>query len=459
MRIYEIISKKKRGEPLTDVEIRAVVAGFSRGEIPDYQMSALLMAIFFRGMTSAETAALTMAMVDSGERVDLTPIAHIASQADVPKPDSIPRNAGKILTADKHSTGGVGDKTTLAVVPIVAACGVTIAKMSGRGLGHTGGTIDKLEAIPGFRTALSGAEFMEIVQKLGACVAGQSANLAPADKKLYALRDVTATVDSIPLIAASIMSKKIAAGADAILLDVKTGSGAFMKSLDDARELARAMVDIGINCGRRTAALITDMSAPLGFAVGNSLELREAVLFLAGGRDSRSERFGELCLELSANMLFLAGKGSVKKCRELVKTVISGGAAFAKFKEIVAAQGGDISYVDALATDDFPRAAHIVAVKATQSGYIAETDTEKIGIAAMLLGAGRAQANDKIDHLAGIELCANRGDFVEENQTLAELYTSKPETAAVAAEKFLSAIRFSSAPPEELPLIYEAIGF
>jgi len=449
MRIYDVINKKKRGEALTRDEIHFAVEGFTNGEIPDYQMSALLMAIYFRGMNAEETTALTMAMVDSGERVDLTPLTHAAS---------------KNITVDKHSTGGVGDKTTLAVVPIVAACGVPIAKMSGRGLGHTGGTVDKLEAIPGFRTKLSGAEFMKIVQDHGLCIAGQSANLAPADKKLYALRDVTATVDSIPLIAASIMSKKIASGADAILLDVKTGSGAFMKKLEDARELAHAMVAIGNGCGRKTSALITDMSAPLGCAIGNSLELREVILFLNGKlqNDPLTKNLCDLCEELSANMLSLADKGGLEECRNMVKEAIFSGKALQKLKDMIVAQGGELSYIEQLEHITLGKnifAKHILTINSPSSGYISEPDTEGIGLAAMTLGAGRERPEDEIDYKAGILLKVKRGDYVQTNQPLAEFHTSNEKSIAEASKKFFSSLTISQEPPEQFPLIYERIGF
>jgi pyrimidine-nucleoside phosphorylase len=437
MRVYEIICKKKRGQALTNDEIKFVVNGFTNGDVPDYQMSALLMAICFNGMTAEETAALTMAMVDSGERVDLTELSQKYG-----------------TTVDKHSTGGVGDKTTLAVVPIVAACGVPLAKMSGRGLGHTGGTIDKLEAIPGFRTKLSGAEFMQIVKNIGACIAGQSANLAPADKKIYALRDVTATVDSIPLIAASIMSKKIAAGADAILLDVKTGSGAFMKNLRDAKNLAQQMVDIGNACGRKTSALITDMSVPLGCAIGNSLELSEVVQFLKGElNDPLTKNLRDLCEELSATMLFLAKKGDINECRAMVKAAIASGDALKKLQEMVRAQGGDVAYLN-----EPQKAAHIVTVNSREGGFISSLDTEGIGISAMILGAGRKTPDDEIDYSAGIILKIKHGDFVAADQPLAELHTSTANAIPAATEKFLSSIKFSQTPPDEIKLIYEAIG-
>jgi len=429
VRIYDIINKKKRGEALTTEEINFAVAGFTQGEIPDYQISALLMAICLRSMNAAETTALTMAMVASGETVALSPLG--------------------ATTVDKHSTGGVGDKTTLAVVPIVAACGVPIAKMSGRGLGYTGGTIDKLEAIPGFRTAIPPTEFMQIVKTHGLCIVGQSANLAPADKKLYALRDVTATVDSIPLIAASIMSKKIAAGASAILLDVKTGSGAFMKTPEDARALARTMVEIGKGCGRKTAALITDMSTPLGNTIGNSLELQEVTNFLKGEKTEKN--LSDLCIALAENMLILAGKPASKSSAlDMVKEAISTGRALQKLKEMIKAQGGDPNYAP-------PIAPHVATVTAPKSGYLTQTDTESIGISVMLLGAGRERPEDKIDYLAGIVLKINPYDYVKEGQPIAELHTSNEKIIPEATEKFLSSLTLSSEAIPPSPLIYEKI--
>ena len=461
MRMYEVINKKKRGEVLTGEEIRWAIAGYTSGEIPDYQMSALLMAVYFRGMNAAETSALTMAMVDSGERVDLSQVVANITKRWESLYDGWSESGGKVITVDKHSTGGVGDKTTLAVVPIVAACGVPIAKMSGRGLGHTGGTVDKLEAIPRFRTKLTGAEFMGIVENLGLCIAGQSANLAPADKKLYALRDVTATVDSIPLIAASIMSKKIAAGADAILLDVKTGSGAFMKELDDARKLAQAMVDIGNGCGRKTAALITDMSEPLGCAIGNSLELREVLLYLKGKLScSQTQNLRALCEALAVNMLLLAEKGDPQECFAQVKEAITSGRALKTLKDMIEAQGGDLSYVEKLESET-PResvlAEHITTVKSPKSGYISKMDTEGIGLAAMTLGAGREKPEDEIDYEAGIILNIKLGDYIEAGQPLAELHTSNEDATTEATAKFLSALTFADTPPKQAPIIHEKI--
>jgi len=437
MRIYEIINKKKRGQALTKEEIRFTIEGYTSGLIPDYQISPLMMAIYFQGMNVEETTALTMAMVDSGDIVDLSGLGDI--------------------TADKHSTGGVGDKTTLIVIPIVAALGLTVAKMSGRGLGHTGGTVDKLEAIPGFRTALSSEEFLGIVKKHGLCVAGQSGNLAPADKKLYALRDVTATVDSTPLIAASIMSKKIAAGAEVILLDVKTGSGAFMKTLEDAKSLATAMVDIGKGCGRKTAALITDMSAPLGYAIGNSLEIKEVVQILANDVDERSKDLYEVSVALAANMLFLAGRGTEDECAKMVEEVIKNGEALKKLADMVEAQGGNRLYIEDV--NSFKPASTIKEVVSPESGYIGSMDAESIGISGMILGAGRETADDEIDYSAGIILYKKTSDYVEKGEVIAAFHTTKSETITAATKKFLEAITLVSKKPDERIMVYQKIGF
>ncbi|MCD7736659.1 MAG: thymidine phosphorylase, partial [Lachnospiraceae bacterium] len=320
MRMYDIIMKKRNGGILSEEEIRHLVAGFTNGDIPDYQMSAFLMSVYFQGMTDRETAVLADAMANSGERLDLSGLPGVK--------------------VDKHSTGGVGDKTTLIVAPIAAACGCTVAKMSGRGLGHTGGTVDKLESIPGTRTSLSREEFLDVVRRTGIAVTGQSGNLAPADKKIYALRDVTATIDSIPLIAASIMSKKLAAGSDCIVLDVKTGSGAFMKTAEDSIRLAETMVAIGVHNGKKIAALITDMDIPLGYQIGNSLEVEEAVRTLSG---NGPEDLTEVSLALAAEMLYLAGKGEIASCREQARAAIDSGAALGKLEAMIEAQGGDPS--------------------------------------------------------------------------------------------------------------------
>ena len=434
MKIFEIINKKKQGLELTTAEINTLITDYTAGRIPDYQMSALLMAICLNGMTTRETTDLTLAMANSGDVMDLSCLGD--------------------KTLDKHSTGGGGDKTTFIVSPIMAALGYSIGKMSGRGLGHTGGTIDKLESIPGLRTELSTREFLDITAKHGLCISGQSGNLVPADKKMYALRDVTATVDSIPLIAASIMSKKIAAGAQYILLDVKTGSGAFMQKLEDSRELARAMVDIGNGCGRKTAALITDMSAPLGRAVGNSLEIIEAVQVLKCAVDAPAD-IVEVSVSLAAHLLHMAEGGELPACRAKVEAVLQNGSALVKFADMVEAQGDDRMYIEDPAR--FEKAAHIVQVKSAVSGYVGEMDTRGIGVAAMMLGAGREKAEDTICHSAGIYLHAKPGCYVEEGQLLATLYTNNDGAIAAAKKKLLASVNFSQTVPPSAPLIYGSI--
>lgn len=428
MRMYDIIAKKKQGHVLTQQEIEFFIKGFTAGEIPDYQASALTMAICFKGMTPEETAQLTQAMAESGDMVDLSPIPGVK--------------------VDKHSTGGVGDKTTLIVAPLVAACGLHVAKMSGRGLGHTGGTVDKLESIPGFRTSLTTEEFFSAVKMAGLAVAGQSGNLAPADKKLYALRDVTATVDSMPLIASSIMSKKLAAGADAILLDVKTGSGAFMKTLEDSIELARTMVDIGERVGRRTAALITDMDIPLGKAIGNALEVTEAVETLRGKGPAD---LTEVCLRLAANMLVLAGQGDEKTCLEKVKKALEDGSALARLRDMVVAQGGDPTVIDD--PSRFAQAPYMLEVKAPQSGFISRMDTTACGIASVMLGAGRETKESSIDYSAGILVHKKTGDAVTEGEVLAQLYASDQKLLEPAAQHYLSALQFAQQAPAKAPLV------
>ncbi|MEG0013750.1 MAG: pyrimidine-nucleoside phosphorylase [Cellulosilyticaceae bacterium] len=433
MRIYDIIMKKRNGHALTNEEIQFLVEGYTVGTIPDYQMSALLMAIYFRGMTSEETAKLTECMAHSGDMVDLSEI--------------------KGIKVDKHSTGGVGDKTTLVIAPIVAACGVPVAKMSGRGLGHTGGTIDKMEAIPGMQTALPRDKFFDIVNTVGVSVIGQSGNLAPADKKLYALRDVTATVDNVSLIAASIMSKKIAAGSDRILLDVKTGSGAFMKTLDDSIELAKEMVSIGESVGRRTIAMITDMDRPLGFAIGNSLEVIEAIHTLKG---HGPEDLTEICIILAGNMLYLAEKGTLEECQTLAKEAIASGAAFEKLKAMVVAQGGDVSVIED--TNNFAKAAVVHEMKAEKSGYISHMQTEECGIAAMLLGAGRETVESQIDYAAGIILKAKIGEKVEKGDTIALLLTSEEARIQKAEATLKEAIIIADEKPVLSPLVHARIS-
>ena len=434
MRMYDIIHKKREGGELTGEELRFFVQGFTRGEIPDYQASALLMAIFFRGMTRRETGDLTLEMARSGDTVDLS---------------SLPG-----VKVDKHSTGGVGDKTSLIIGPIAAACGVTIAKMSGRGLGHTGGTVDKLESIPGLRTDIPRQEFFDIVKRTGLSIIGQSGNLCPADKKLYALRDVTATVESLPLIASSIMSKKIAAGADAILLDVKVGSGAFMKTLEDSRALAQEMVRIGTQVGRRTVALITDMDMPLGRHIGNALEVQEAVEVLSGGGDSR---LGDLCLELSANMIYLGQRAeTMEEARAKAAEAVSAGRALQKLAEMVEAQGGDPSYI--AHPEKFTLSPACVELSAPQTGYITRLDAEGCGLAAVELGAGRETKESFIDFGAGIVLLQNKGDRVEQGQPIARLYAQSESLCRRGKERFLASLEVGELAPKRGPMIVERIA-
>lgn len=432
MRMYDVIAKKRNGETLNEEEIRFMIDGYVKGEIPDYQMSAMLMAIYLNGMSDKETAVLTNQVAHSGDMVDLSPIQGIK--------------------VDKHSTGGVGDKTTLVVAPIVAACGVKVAKMSGRGLGHTGGTVDKMESIPGMRTTLTEEEFFQVVNATGLSVIGQSGNLAPADKKLYALRDVTATVESIPLIAASIMSKKLAAGSDCILLDVKTGSGAFMKTLEDSITLAEKMVAIGEHAGKKTMALITNMDIPLGSLIGNSLEVIEAAETLKG---KGPEDLTEVCLQLASGMLYLAGKGSLEICRGLAEKTIADGSALERLVAMVEAQGGDSSVIKN--TSLFEKAPFKREVIAPKSGYITHMDTEWCGIASSMLGAGRVTKESEIDYTAGIALLKKVGQSVAEGEVMAVLYTSKEELFTASLEEFLSAVTIGDDKPEAEPLIYARI--
>lgn len=432
MRMYDILHKKRDGLPLSDAEIAWFVEGYTAGNIPDYQASALLMAIFLRGMTEAETAALTMAMARSGDTVDLSAFGD--------------------RSVDKHSTGGVGDKTTLIVAPVIAALGGKVTKMSGRGLGHTGGTVDKLEAIPGYRTTLSPAAFLRQAEDIGVAVIGQSGNLAPADKKLYALRDVTATVDSIPLITASIMSKKLAAGSRNIVLDVKVGSGAFMKTAEDARALASEMVKIGKACGRNTAALITDMDTPLGNAVGNILEVKEAIAVLRG---ESGGALRAVCEALATEMLVLFSGMTPENAEERVRRAIDSGAAFAKLREWIRAQGGDVRCIDDPAR--FACAPYSMEVKSTADGFVTAMNAEEIGAVASALGAGRTVKTDAIDPTAGILLSKKTGDRVTVGETLCTLYTGKRETLRDAAARYVSAITVGDAPPEEKPLIYDIV--
>lgn len=422
LRMYDIIDRKKNGEELTKSEIEYFVGGFTRGEIPDYQASALLMAIWFCGMNDRELADLTLSMAHSGDMINL--------------------DAVDGFTVDKHSTGGVGDKTTLIVAPAVAACGGKVAKMSGRGLGFTGGTIDKLESIPGFNTSVGEKEFIDNVNKIGLCIAGQTGEIAPADKKIYALRDVTATVDSIPLIASSIMSKKLAAGSKGIVLDVKCGSGAFMKTYEDAKLLAEKMTAIGQRAGRKTVALITDMDIPLGRAVGNALEVKEAVKIL---KNEQKDELYEVSVALAAHMLSLVNSKDIYECEKMVRLAIENGSALEKLKEAVDAQGGDISYIDD--TSKFIDASVCIEYKAEKSGYINKIDAQKIGRASVLLGAGREKKDDVIDFGAGIYLCKKTGDEVREGDTVARLYTNKNEYADSALAVIKEAFDYSQKKP------------
>ncbi len=403
MRMVDLIEKKRDGMELSNFELQYIVNGYVNGEIPDYQISAFLMATYFKSMTEEEATNLALAMRDSGDVLDLSAI-----------------NGVKV---DKHSTGGVGDKTSLVLGPIMAALGVKFAKMSGRGLGHTGGTIDKLEAIPGYDVSIPVEQFINQVKNINIALVGQSGNLTPADKKIYALRDVTGTVPSIPLIASSIMSKKLASGADAICLDVKVGSGAFMKTIDDAKKLARLMVDIGRLAGKKMTALLTNMEEPLGFAVGNSIEVIEAIETLKGNGPKDLE---ELCIEIAAYLLIDAGKATdVNKAKSMAKETIESGKALDKLKELVAAQGGDISYIDD--TTKFRMAKYVTEVKAAEAGYIKGVDALMIGHSAMLLGAGRETLTDTINPAVGVKLVKKVSDYVESDDTIAIIYSDNED--------------------------------
>ena len=429
MRMVDLIEKKRDGGILTDDEIRFIIRGFTDGSIPDYQMSAFAMTVFYKGMTDHETAVLTDAMMRSGDTVDLS------------------RFGDK--SVDKHSTGGVGDKTTLIVAPIVSSLGGKMAKMSGRGLGHTGGTVDKLESIAGYRTSMTREEFIETVKNVGVCVVGQSGDLAPADKKLYALRDVTATVDCVPLIASSIMGKKLAAGAKSIVLDVKAGSGAFMKTVDDARKLADEMIRVGTMCGRNVRALVTNMDIPLGHNVGNSLEVAEAVRVLRG--EQKGDLY-EICVALASNLVSMFKKISVQESQLMVVKSIESGAAFAKMKEWIAAQGGDVSMIED--TSKLPRAPYSREIASPCDGYISHMNTEGIGLCASLLGAGRVNKGDSIDFGAGIELAKKTGDYVGKGEKIATLHASNEALFADAKEKFLSSLEFSDKKTGKPQLIF-----
>jgi pyrimidine-nucleoside phosphorylase len=432
MRMVDIIQKKRDGGKLSKQEIDFMIDGYTHDTIPDYQMSAFAMAVFYQGMTDEELSSLTMAMVNSGETIDLSPI--------------------KGVKVDKHSTGGVGDKISFIVAPLVATAGVPVAKMSGRGLGHTGGTIDKLESIPGFKVELSRDEFIDNVNKHKIAIVGQSGNLTPADKKLYGLRDVTATVDSIPLIASSIMSKKIASGADAIVLDVKTGSGAFMKSLEDARALAKAMVAIGKGLNRETIAVISDMSQPLGYEIGNANEMKEAIRVLRG---ERIEDLRTVALTIASHMTVLGGIfEDYDKAYEELSRMLDEGSAIATLKEFVSAQGGDSSVIDE--PEKLSAASYQIEVTTSDGGYVAAITAEKVGIAAMLLGAGRKTKEDKIDHSVGITLKKKIGDFVEAGEAIAILHSNE-KSQVECSEMLASAFAISSEKVNGPTMIHDTI--
>ncbi len=428
MRMLDIIEKKKNGLPLEKAEIEFFVAGFTQDKIPDYQAAAFLMAICFQGMTDEETACLTDCMAHSGDMLDLSGVCG--------------------ATADKHSTGGVGDKTTLIVAPICAALGLKMAKMSGRGLGHTGGTIDKLESIPGFRVALSQEEFIRQVNDIGLAVTGQTGDLAPADKKIYALRNASGTVKSVPLIASSIMSKKLAAGAQNIALDVKCGSGALIQNDTDAHALAKQMVAIGKACGRNTAAVLTNMDVPLGTHIGNALEVTEACAVLKGGG---ADDLRALCLALSAHLVSISLRKDYEEAYRAAERVLQNGAAFEKLEKMVAAQGGDVRILQQ--SDCFLKSGAKMTVTAQKCGYIESMQTQTIGESASILGAGRETKTDTIDYAAGIVLHKKTGDFVREGEPLAVLYAADEEKLLAGKARFLSALTVSDTPPKTRPLL------
>lgn len=432
MRMYDIIHKKRNGGELSGDEIRFFVEGYTNGSIPDYQAAAFCMAVYFQGMTEKETSELTLAMAESGDQIDLSGIDG--------------------FTVDKHSTGGVGDKTSLIVAPIVASCGGKVAKMSGRGLGHTGGTVDKLEAIPNFRTELTPDEFIKQVNNIGLCIVGQTGELAPADKKLYALRDVTATVESIPLIASSIMSKKLAAGSKGIVLDVKTGSGAFMKTFEESENLAKEMVSIGKSAGRSVTAVITNMDIPLGNSIGNSLEVIEAIKTLKGEGESD---LTDVCLTLAAQMLCMVTGEDEKACYAMAKGAIGDGSALNKLCEMISAQGGNAGVVDDFSLFKQPK--HTVEISSEREGYIEHTDAEKIGLASVILGAGREKKGDLIDLSAGIVLKKKTGDRVKKGDTLAIFYTDDESKIEEAKREFFEAFTFGKKKPPAQKLIYRII--
>ncbi|MBA4601215.1 pyrimidine-nucleoside phosphorylase [Thermoactinomyces mirandus] len=432
MRMIDLIEKKRDGQSLTEEEIRFLIKGYTEGDIPDYQMASFLMAVYFQGMSPEETAQLTMEMVKSGEQIDLSTI--------------------KGIKVDKHSTGGVGDTTTLVLAPLVAAVGVPVAKMSGRGLGHTGGTIDKLESIPGFHVEVDNKEFIRLVNENRIAVIGQSGNLTPADKKLYALRDVTGTVNSIPLIASSVMSKKIASGSDAIVLDVKLGAGAFMKNIDDARRLAEEMVEIGKRVGRKVMAVISDMSQPLGYAVGNALEVKEAIDTLKGEGPADLK---ELCLTLGSHMICLAGKAQTPaEARNMLEEVIESGKALEKFKQFLRAQGGDDSCADH--PEKLLTAGYVMEVEAKEDGIVSAITANQIGTAAMMLGAGRATKESEIDLAVGLVLNKKIGDPVKKGESLVTIYSNRESVSDVTG-KIYNAFTISREPVQVPVLVYDVI--
>ena len=431
MRMVDLIVKKRQGQALSAAEIAWMIQAYTEGALPDYQMSAMMMAICFAGMNAEETAALTDAMTHSGTVLD---VSSVGAQV-----------------ADKHSTGGVADTTTLAVVPIVASCGVTMGKMSGRGLGHTGGTLDKLEAISGFSVDVAPQRFLALLRENGLAIVGQNEALAPADKKLYALRDVTGTVDSLPLIASSIMSKKLAAGADIIVLDVKVGSGAFMKTPEDAAALAKTMVEIGVHLGKKTAALITDMNQPLGSCIGNALDVREAIEILQG-KHQDSDLFA-ICKRLSAQLIRLGGKAEEEREAErMVLDAIASGRALQKLATMIQAQGGDARVCQD--TSRLPSAERIIPVLSQQAGYIAKMDTQSIGTCAQLLGAGREKLGDKIDPAVGIGMKKRVGDFVRTGDVLAEFHVNEQNMLQEAMRRFSAAFAYSKKPVDPPKLVY-----
>ena len=434
MRAVDVIAKKRDGHELSTEEIAFFIDGFTADEIPDYQAAAWLMALYLRGMTDGETHDLTMALVHSGETLDLSDVTPLA--------------------VDKHSTGGVGDKVSLVLAPLVAACGVPVAKMTGRGLGFSGGTVDKLESIPGYRTDLTQAEFKAQLKEIGIVLTGQSTDLAPADQKLYALRDVTATVESIPLIVSSIMSKKLAAGADAIVLDVKTGKGAFMKTLEEAVTLAEAMVRLGSQAGRRVVALISDMNQPLGWAVGNALEVREAINTLHEGGPAD---FREHCMVLAAEMLMLGGKATdANAALTLALETLASGAAWHKFRELVEAQGGDVHYIEE--PERLPQASLIEPVPAPRSGYLTSVDAAEVGMSMVDLGGGREKKSDTIDHSVGVIVHYKVGDLVQRGTPLFTIHANDEAKLATARDRVLAAHTFSDAPVQRLPIFYQRIA-